>query len=198
MKWVRTYQSLFYPNDYGERASTDVLSLVRLLRSWVQQKGADLAVSDEVLARQILKYIAMRRHWTRDQIQGPHMPLIVPPIEWNRDTEQIWEEWIWHTFDWGAWQRRILGVIFQSGVRLWEADCDGWRNEIYDFLPAWIRRDMECFRRIDPRPLPDVDPAVDEKDPRSAKIDPYLLDHGGRKGRRLRGGHTAGIIPEEA
>ena len=187
--------SLYTMNRHGERAADDVVVLVRLLDQWCQQNGVCLALTNEALGHQILKYISLRRGLAAHQISGPQMNIHWPD-EWDDEAENIWTQWIGYTFEVDRWHD-ILGGVFGSDVRSWEPEGSaGWRDDLFAFLPFWIQRDTTVLDEIDPTPLPEL---VDTTyDPRAAKIDPYLLEHGGRRGRRLRGGAAAGVAADEA
>jgi len=195
MWWLTAYRQLFHSNVYGETAAKDAQHIAFLVDKWIQQHGCRMSLSVDDLAHQILKYIAIRGRLASYEISGPHMPK-QKRSELNSETQLIWDQWIAHTFEYEVWNSQIILPVFGSQVRLWEMGREDWRYEIFAFLPRWIDKDPAVLERIDPRPLPDIDVVGD--DPRDAKIDPYLLEHGGRKGRRLRGGHAAAIPVDEA
>jgi hypothetical protein len=72
--------------------------------------------------------------------------------------------------------------VFGTDERLWEARISkDWRMEILEFLPFWIYRDLDLCEDIDPTPLPDPQ---DLTDANKKEIDPYIMEHGGRRARR--------------
>jgi len=102
------------------------------------------------------------------------------PAGWTEKEEEIWIDWINYHCTLDDWSAEVMEPVFGSNVRMWEAQMDGWREELLQFLPWWIRRSAIIVAAFDPTPLvPEV-----EEDISMAKIDPYLLDHGSTKQKR--------------
>jgi len=163
--------------------------LVKLAAEWIERLGLQFGKPQEKIIKQILYYIYLRQFHAALKICGPYGTMKWP-TGWHSEEEIIWQEWLGQTLTIEGWQS-LLSRVFGDEICDWEQSCAGWRLEVLQILPAWIMRDPNRFDQIDPRPLPDED--EEETDPSKMKIDPYLLEHGGSKGRRLRGGHTAGI-----
>jgi hypothetical protein len=172
-------------NAYGECAATDIQGVALAIQRLVKARGAELELDVFVLARQILLYVTHRRRGLRAlQISGPRHAVKKPAGGWDDAQESIWQEWVWNTFSLVAWTERVMEPVFGRGnCHEWELVCGGWREEVYAMLPWWIRRDAETVRAYDGTPL-------DEErtfDPFKGKIDPFLLEHGGKLGRKLKG-----------
>jgi hypothetical protein len=56
--------------------------------------------------------------------------------------------------------------------------------EILEFLPWWVHRDLDLFEEIDPTPLPEPEEIAAMESSMKKEIDPYILEHGGRRARR--------------
>lgn len=179
------WSELFEPYEWDDwSAAEDALAIAERITVWVARKGVALELPPPRLARQILQYVWMRQTTPWHEIDGPRHQRSLP-VGWTRQHERIWCDWIVHVFELEAWQREVMDPVFGTDTRSWEPE--GWRDEIFHFLPRWIVRSIARFEEIDPTPLPDPEP--EDADPRTAKIDPYLLEHG-RRGRRIKGMRT--------
>jgi len=203
MWWRRSYEALFTcSSDDEQPASKYIEVMVDCIRDWIRKKGLLLSVTPLTIGRQILKYIAMRTRLFAHEIYGPRMVTHVP-VGWTAEMQQIWEEWLAMEFTLDGWHAHVLKPTFGSGSLTHPWEVDGWREEVFYFASVWILRNLDKFEEIDPRPRPEIDATSGTGngsgggDPRDAKIDPYLLEHGGRKGRRLRGGHVAGVSADD-
>jgi hypothetical protein len=74
------------------------------------------------------------------------------------------------------WQKEIIEPVFGTNERMWEVTCFGWRDELFCFLPWWVKRS------IVPELLSEEGTGEDSED--RSKIDPYLMEHGTAKQRR--------------
>ena len=126
---------------------------------------------------QILHYITLRR---RAQPFAISNPLFDPsaPEGWGNYEEDVWREWIDYTFTLESWNDEVMTPIFGSDVRLWEANIEGWREELLQFLPWWIKRSAATVAKFDPAQLPET---IEEK----STLDPYLLEHGSARQKRM-------------
>lgn len=181
------WSELFEPYGWDDcAAADDIMLLAEQIHSWAASHRVSLELTPVRLARHILKYVWLRQRASMYEISGPRSSRSTP-AGWTSMHERIWVDWIWHAFEQDGWNRAVIDPVFGTDVRSWEVQCEGWRDEVFNFLPTWIARSMARFEEIDPTPLPDPEP--EDTDPRTAKIDPYLLEHG-RRGRRIKGMRT--------
>lgn len=184
---MQRYDQLFEPyclDDWS--AAEDAVALASSVRSYIRWRGFTSSLTHAHMTRQILQYIWMRQRLPWHEISAPQHKRSLP-AGWTPLMESVWRDCIDHKCEIETWKTEVLDPVFGSDDRTWEAYCPGWRDEIFSFLPYWIERSAEKFADLDPTPLPDPEP--EEKDPRLAKIDPYLLEHG-RRGRRIKGVRT--------
>lgn len=136
-------------------------------------------ISQSKLFTSIVQYIELRCEVPAYDIRGERRPTV--PIGWMAHHEAIWKQWIFHTLSLDEWLTRVIGPIFGPDLRPWEPE--GWREEIYDFLPVWFKRSMVQFAEIDPSPLPDEEELAEleekEKEKRQRRVDPYVDDYYG-------------------
>jgi len=179
--------SLFDTMPYDKwPAIEDLAAVADRIAAFVSRGKVSLELTEERLTRQLATYVTMRRshHWS--EISLPQHERTVP-AGWTAANERIWVDWIHHVFEFSDWQQAVMRPVFGTDERQWEIGAEGWRDEVFTFLPTWIARSTARFAEIDPTPLPDPEP--EDTDPRNAKIDPYLLEHG-RRGRRIKGVRT--------
>ena len=178
------WEELFEPYGWDDcAAADDMVLLAERIERFVSRQGVGLSLPLPRLARQLLEYVWMRQRSSAYEIAFARRPVL--PAGWTAAHERHWVDWIWHVFDLDDWRNSVMGPVFGTDVRSWEVD--GWREEIFEFLPTWIARSLKRFEEIDVTPLPEPEP--EDVDPRSAKIDPYLLEHA-RRGRRIKGMRT--------
>lgn len=185
---MQEYRQLFEPyclDDWS--AAEDAQGLAQMIARLLARNGLHLCLTEGRLARQILQYIWMRMAYPAHEISSPRHDRVLPE-GWTSDNEMIWTDWISMTIDLDQWKSDVLQPVFGSDERTWEVHCSGWRDELINFLPYWIARSNAKLEKIDPTLVPDLE-KEEEKDPRLAKIDPYLLEHG-RRGRRIKGVRT--------
>lgn len=184
---MQSYEQLFEPYRLDDwSAAEDAVALADSVIRYIRWRGFAPSLSRAQLARQILQYIWMRQRLPWHEISIPRHKRHMPE-GWSRIMESVWLDCIDQKCELETWGSEVIEPVFGRDERTWEAYCPGWRQELFSFLPYWIERNSERFAELDPTPLPD--PAPEEKDPRLAKIDPYLLEHG-RRGRRIKGVRT--------
>jgi hypothetical protein len=162
---------------YGDSLEADAWDLATRIQGLVESKGAGLDLSLAKLSRQIMKFVQMRQWYGFNDITGPGHRSFRPP-GWNAHRERALQDWIQRTFTLDIWQEAVLGPVFGTDERYWEARCNGWREEMLLYLPAWIQRSVSLADAVDLTPL-ELEVQDDYVDPRNAKIDPYLLERGG-------------------
>lgn len=163
-------------NTWIYEAADDVFVLVQLLDKYVTRRGAILDRKSPRIVSQILKYIDLRRRHASWEIQGP---LSEPsyPEDWTPEYEAMWADWIDRECPLDSWEDEVVNPTFGTCVRAWEPD--GWRSEIYTFLPYWIRRSIPLMAFLDPNHV-----ETEEQEETESAIDPYLLEHGSAKQRK--------------
>lgn len=172
-------------NAYGECAAEDIRGVAIAIQQLIQRKGVRPELNTLALARQILLYVTLRRNGGRAlQICGPRYAVKKPAADWDDVKESVWQEWVWNAFSPVLWNACVMEPVFGRGnCHEWELACVGWRDEIYTMLPWWIERDAQIVHAYDGTP------EEEERtyDPFKGKIDPFLLEHGGKLGRKLKG-----------
>lgn len=174
MQW----EDLITPNQYGECAAVDVREIVRRMKWVVEQSDAELELNTSVLVNQILTFILLRQTASVHEISNPHIKPSIPD-DWTYDDECMWIDWIHTAFPIEFWTAKVMEPVFGSDVRLWERE--GWRSELLEYLPWWIRRSIAIVTKFDPTY---VEQEQDDTDSYKKEIDPYLLDHGSSKQRK--------------
>ena len=183
MDWSEFFEPCHWDNS---SAAEDMTLLAERIARFVGRQHLTLELKPNRLARQLLQYVWWRQRAGALELSAPRHERVCP-AGWTAEHERIWIDWIWHVFELDDWQKLVIEPVFGTDVRSWEANCQSWREEIFTFLPLWIARSMARFEEIDPTPLPEPEP--EDTDPRTAKIDPYLLEHG-KRGRRIKGMRT--------
>jgi hypothetical protein len=167
--------ALLRPNTYGECAFADVQDLVFLFEKYVKARGATMSVEPKRLVKHILKYISLRQKYLQHDISSP-LTAPATPVGWTSDDESIWMDWVCDTFDMESWEEEVLGPIFGSDIRLWEANCEGWRLELMTCFPWWIQRSFDIVDKFNP-----TQPEVQDEEDDTKGVDSYIMDHGSAK-----------------
>ena len=146
---------------------------------YIGRRGVVPELAPRRMITQILRYITLRRR------SGPFAisnPLFDPssPEGWGDYEEDVWQEWIDYTFTLDSWNDEVMNPIFGTDVRLWEASIEGWREELLQFLPWWIKRSEAIVVKFDPTPLA-------EQSEELSKLDSYLLEDGSARQKRMTG-----------
>jgi len=156
-------------------APDDLFVLVQLIDKYVQRRNATLGVPKNRMITQILKYIQLRERHMWWEIEGPYCK-VTYPTGWTEEYEELWGYWFENEFSLDSWEDEVMDPMFGTSVHPWE--IDGWRQEIYAFLPLWIQRSISLLTPMDPN---QTDENEEETD---SAIDPYLLEHGSAKQRK--------------
>jgi hypothetical protein len=156
-------------------APDDLFVLVQIIDKYVRRRKAILDIPAPKMVTQILKYIQMRERLMWWEIDGPYST-VTYPAGWTPDHEELWADWFEREFSLDSWEDEVMDPMFGTRVQPWE--IDGWRQEIYTFLPTWIQRSISLLAPIDPNQND-----VQEEETESV-IDPYLLEHGSAKQRK--------------
>jgi len=148
-------EALQYPNEYGECARDDIELLVRFLDEFCIRRDTSLVMSHTRLTRSILEYIALRQRYMRIKISNPRSR-IRRPAGWTVRQEEVWFYWLDSECGADAFHDEVLYPVFGRHTRLWEANCESWRDEIRGFFPWWIVRSKAIVNAIDPPLQSDV------------------------------------------
>ena len=166
MKW----RELFDVNRYGECIADDVEDVVERIESYILRRNGYLELAHGDLVGQVLQYIQLRQTMHPLDISNPQtIPSL--PAGWSEYDEEIWRDWLHHTHSIEGWRSEVMYAVFGSHVHLWELKCEGWRDELFDFLPWWVSRSLKVVEEFDPN-------QCEEEEMEEGAIDPYLLDHG--------------------
>ncbi len=182
------------PTVYGEVPADDIYAVADQIVEFIESHGQRPDGEMYQIASGIIGYIDRRsRGWRADEIHWPTRTNMYKPKGWEERQEEIWCEWVYHHFTLDNWQREVMHPIFGDGQRIWETACDGWRDEIYAFLPLWIERSHEMFDRIDPTQLPSTIEIQEAEREEAAQrkrqglrikdVDPYTVEYEERHGR---------------
>jgi len=148
------------------------------IEGFLVRRKVSLDLSQEQLARQIQQYMTLRCQGAHPfSIQGPARE-VTKPEGWSIHAEQVWQDWISNTIHVSDWLREVFRPVFGGNTCRWDSMCEGWREELCGFVPQWAQRTFTIVNAYDATPY-DTD-EEDDPDPRSAKVDPYLMDHAPR------------------
>jgi len=177
-----TWARLLKENEYGECAARDIEQMVFYIECLCQDKGLHLEVTPLKMARQILNYIVVRHHQHPLKMRFPDAKGQIPE-GWTQDHEDEWLEFLDEEFSTEVVQTKVLDPVFgpgsgsDGGRHLWETGCEGWRDSIPLLLSLWIQRSFDC--------LEEEEEDEEEVDKYNGKLDPYLIEHGTAKQRRM-------------
>jgi hypothetical protein len=157
-------------NEHGECAAADVEQIVRLFFESLTLRKLEPELEGRRLAHQILRYIELRQSKADYEISNPLMKRSAPS-GWTSEKERDWNDWIHHVFSLEDWIREVMFPVFGDNQRQWESVCLGWREDLFCFLPWWVKRSAVAV----------VEESVEED---KSELDPYLLEHGTAKQRR--------------
>ena len=110
-----------------------------------------LSVNKQKLWVQIQCYLHLRQNTSRLNISYPRMS-VFKPNGWTERHEELWNDWIHYTFSEDSWHNEVMYPVFGRDVREWELYMDGWREELFEFLPWWMRRSVNIVEEYDPTP----------------------------------------------
>jgi len=171
-----TWNSLLKENEYGECAARDIEQIVFYIECLCQDKGLHLEVQPFKIVRQILNYIVTRHQLHPLKMNYPKAKGQLPE-GWTQDHEDEWLEYLDEEFSSEVLQQKVLDPVFNDGRHLWETACEGWRDSLPLLLSLWIQRTYDC--------LEEEEEQEEEMDKYHGKLDPYLIEHGTAKQRRM-------------
>lgn len=149
------------------------------IEGFLARRKLNLEISREKLAKQILQYMDLRRRYYAVEIAGPKRQ-VSRPDGWDDHAEQVWLDWFSNEVHLSDWMREVFRPVFGTEGCTWDYAYAGWREELFAFLPWWAQRSYAIVGAYDATPYDLEAEAEADMDPRSATVDPYLVDHGKR------------------
>lgn len=146
------WDELWVPNQWGECVATDVAGVAHCIESYLGRRDIELGVSRRQIARTIVEYVWRRQRRLALQLRGPQSGSRRPE-GWDIRHEEIWRQWLEQRLTPESFEEEVLLPVFGVDQRTWEASCDGWREELLAFLPAWTLRSWDKFEEINPMPM---------------------------------------------
>jgi len=160
--------------------STVAEQIAEQIEGFLGRRKLRLGISRETLARHIMQYIDVRRRGHPFDIVGPKTAPLKPE-DWDDHAEQVWLDWFSNEVHLSDWLREVFRPVFGRDTCQYDYVCDGWREELLAFLPWWAQRTFNVVGKYDATPYESED--EEGTDPRAAKLDPYLVDHGSKQTR---------------
>lgn len=192
----RHWSNPYTATCYGEVPADDIYAVAGQIVEFIEGEGLSLDsdVCLDGIGSAIVGYIAKRSAGA--QALGikvrPRRRAHIPE-GWAPEDEQVWREWIGHQFTLDDWQRKVMYPVFGTNRRIWEEQCDGWRDEIFAFLHLWIQRRWDIMETVDPRQLPSLEEVQEAERAEAARrkrlglrvkdVDPYLAEQEERRGK---------------
>lgn len=178
------FEQMWETDGYGECPAADVAEMCDRIVPFLKRRQFQLSLPAQKLHRSILEYVWLRYTAQPQNISYPKRKQEAPR-GWNVDKERIWRQHIHHVCGLESWDREVIQPVFGTDERLWESAIGTeWRFEIMEFLPWWIYRDLDLFEDVDPTPLLEPEEIAAMEAATKKEIDPYIMDHGGRRARR--------------
>ena len=145
---------MFAVNRYGECIADDVEHIVKEFETYVRRRGLFLELPPSEVASQMMNYIQLRHSMHPLHISNPRNRPSMPE-DWSEYDEELWLDYLDQRFTIESWQCEVMYPVFGSELHLWEEPCDGWRDELLDFLPWWISRSRKIIEELYPNPHTD-------------------------------------------
>lgn len=190
---VRHWRNAFEVTCYGEIPAADIYAVATRIVEFIEAEDLTVDVDRDQVASAIIGYLQKRESATAMNIMVKPRKHATVPEGWTPADEQIWREWIAHYFTLDEWQRKVMYPVFGTNQRIWEEQCDGWREEIYAFLHLWIQRSWDVMESADPRQLPSLEEVQEAERVEAARrkrlgirvkeVDPYLAEQEERRGK---------------
>jgi hypothetical protein len=188
---VRHWNNAFETTCYGEIPANDIYAVATCIVEFIEAEDLIADVDRDQIASAIIGYL--RRRDRRHIVKVAPRKRMTIPEGWVPADEQIWREWIAHYFTLDNWQRKVMYPVFGTNRRIWEEQCDGWRDEIYEFLYLWIQRSWDVMDVADSRQLPSAE-EIQETERLEAlqrkrmgfrvkETDAYIIDQEERRGK---------------
>lgn len=146
------WEELWVPNQWDECVATDVAGVAQGIESYLGRRGVELGVARRQVARAIVEYIWRRQSRRAVDLRGPKTGGRRPE-GWEERHEEIWCQWLEQRLTPESFEIEVMWPVFGDDRRTWEVRCDGWREELLAFLPAWTLRSWEKFEEINPLPM---------------------------------------------
>lgn len=167
-----------------ESMELDIQGVCDGIQRLANRLDLNMELSPSKLYTMLMHYLEIRATVSHPfNISGPQKR-ISKPAGWTQEHEAIWVQWLEHEISLELWHMFVMRPVFGYDERRWEIGIEGWRDEIYTFMPFWFVRSMSRFEEIDPTGLPDEEeegrwgPSEERK---KQEIDPYLADYYDRR-----------------
>jgi hypothetical protein len=190
---VRHWSNAFEATRYGEVPAEDIYAVAAQIVEFIEAEDLVADVDHNQIASAIIGYLSKRSRTAAMNIVAKPRRRATIPEDWTPADEQVWRVWITHYFTLDDWQRKVMHPVFGTNRRIWEEQCDGWRDEIFAFLHLWIRRSWDVMDVADPRQLPSAEEVQEAEREEAARrkrlglrtkeVDPYLAEQEERRGK---------------
>lgn len=190
---VRHWSNAFETTCYGEIPAADIYAVAARIVEFIEAEDLIVDVDTDQVASAIIGYLRKRAGTAGMNIMAKPRKHATVPVGWTAADEQIWREWIAHYFMLEDWHRKVMYPVFGTNRRIWEEQCDGWRDEIYAFLYLWIQRSWDIMEIADSRQLPSLEEVQEAERVEAARrkrlgirvkeVDPYLAEQEERRGK---------------
>jgi hypothetical protein len=190
---VRHWSNAFEPTCYGEIPAADIYAVAASIVEFIEAEDLIADANRDQIASAIIGYLRKRERAAAMNIVATSRKRAAVPEGWTPADEQIWREWIAHYFTLEEWQRKVMYPVFGTNRRIWEEQCNGWRDDIYEFLHLWVQRSWDVMDVADPRQLPSLEEVQEAERVEAARrkrlgirvkeVDPYLAEQEERRGK---------------
>jgi hypothetical protein len=178
---------------HGEYPADDIYAVAGQIVDLIKKEGLIADADVTKIGSAIMGYVDRRSTVPAHKMGVPRRARMYIPDRWTAADEQIWREWIGHHFTLEDWHRKVMYPVFGTNQQIWEQECDGWRDEIFAFLPWWIQRDWSVMDTVDPRQLPSHEEVQEAERAEAVRrkqlgirvreVDPYLAEQEERRGK---------------
>jgi hypothetical protein len=158
------------PLKFAHECITDITFVCEQIVKFVEHRGMTMSLSPNDLHKSIVRYIFLRQYNHRYAISKPVRKTQRPP-GWTRDYEDLWRDWLDSHAD--AWITEVMDPVFGTNEKPWEVD--GWRTEIFTFLPWWIMRSIAVLQQRYPSLFEKEE--IEESNNKK-EVDIYLVENG--------------------
>lgn len=190
---VRHWSNAFVPTCYGEIPAADIYAVADRITEFIEAEDLVVDAERDQIGSAIVGYLYRRTRAPALYIVDLPRKHSHVPEGWTPADEQVWREWIGHHFTLEDWHRKVMYPVFGTDRRIWEEQCDGWRDEIFGYLHRWVQRSWEVMETVDPRQLPSTEELQEAERTEAAlrkrlglrvkDVDPYLAEQEERRGK---------------
>lgn len=124
----------------GTPAET-IMEMSDLFINLLKQKRLNLGVSETIFRRSICTALCSMKYY-RDTNICKTRGILPHPVDWNRDLETMWQEWL-EVGCFNNWS----AVWARLPRREWEEGLPDWRKSMEHILMSHVQRDVEILIR---------------------------------------------------